>query len=449
MLMTRLPRSFARFRRAVALPAALMLLVASVQPAYAYRQNIYDPANDNTQARGCWCVVASARTTLQYMDPSFSISQSKLNRYMTTKDKYDWTDPSQPQFACADGSYGHDGRGWSWTLYRYAPGARSFNDYRSSSRADQDWEIVKGIRATGAPVGVIAAAGMHAINVVGYRTLHDPFTVNRRRRTDPGSPVRPVLYGFFVVDPWRGRGNSGMRDWPFNGFAPNSYIDIGDWDSRYFLKDIYEGRYYYGKWVTILRKAEAGPPDNDPGQTYGDLAYQQAVGGAAVSGDDVVAASAPSAPTIAQAIEQGIRHHGLLRDATLGVDLGGYSVGRALHVRSLAPDIASYSLAEVRVSGVLRAVALVTQTSSGYRFGALTPSGDVTGLPSQSELDAVLSANGMRGPARLVWGWTPSAAPPFAPFVAGTDRATGRSVYLTGQGRLEPTEVPRRLAPQD
>ena len=78
---------------------------------------------------------------------------------------YDAKDWSNSKCLVSEGnpyvSTPHDARGWAYAMWEYATANESigFNHYRFSSQALANWELVWGIRATAAPVGVIAKAG--------------------------------------------------------------------------------------------------------------------------------------------------------------------------------------------------------------------------------------------------------------------------------------------------
>jgi hypothetical protein len=99
--------------------------------------------------------------------------------------------------------------------------------------------------------------------------------------------------------------------------------------------------------------------------------------------------------------------------------------------------VPSYDLVELRVGGVVRAIALVDEVSGGYVFGELRATiGDVR-LPTAAQMATALHANGLSGTPSLSWTWTDDQpAPPFAPFLTGTD-AAGKTAFVTPSGVAE------------
>jgi hypothetical protein len=138
---------------------------------------------------------------------------------------------------------------------------------------------------------------------------------------------------------------------------------------------------------------------------------------------------------IAQAVADGLTTYGLLGNRDLGNLPANYTIGTTVHVNSLVVGIPSYDLAELRVNGSVKAVALVDEVDGGYQFGELrATTGDVR-LPTASQMSSVLAAHGLRGTPSLSWTWAddPAAPPPFAPFLTGTD-AFGRTAFVTQAG---------------
>jgi hypothetical protein len=148
---------------AVLVLAALILAPGSALATYT--KDIYNSANNNTEAKDCWCVVAAVRSHLKYIPNSTVPTQTSLNTTITAHDRYDWTGGTCP---------GHDPRGWAYGLYLNTPGNYAFNDYGYGSQSTADWELVYGIRATSQPAGALVAAGKHAYDVVGFKTANDP-----------------------------------------------------------------------------------------------------------------------------------------------------------------------------------------------------------------------------------------------------------------------------------
>jgi hypothetical protein len=393
--------------------------------AFVYTQDVYVSGNNHFQATCGWCVVGSALTWLSYISGSTIDSQSTVSGYMTTKDKY----PYQSGSCIENGHtyYGHDPRGWAWGMFNYAPAGYHFNDYKipkttSGAQASMNWEFVYGVRADSHPDGVPIEAGEHAIDIVGYSAEND----------------LQSLYGFYIFDPWYGRGASGMKYWPYNGFSPNAYIAISTWDSEYYLPDTTDGSFWYNTYDGVLRST-SGTPSNSPPESYGDYIYGL-VNPGATPGTGTEAASVASS-SIAQAVNTGLQQNGLDSGGNLGVDLTGYKVGTSVHVDSLATGIPSYDLVEIRVSGTVRAVAMVNELAGGYAFGAITPVTSEPMIMSETGVANSLAANGMRGPGRLVWAPSLEGATPFGPFVQGVDLASGQSAYVTMTGRKSTIEL--------
>lgn len=413
---------------------------STVQPTSTrFNQSVYNSSVVQPQKTNCWCVVAGTRAWLRHLDPSWAAKQSALSNFMTQHDKNDWTDPSTSyHIRCTAGSpspsFAHDGRGMAWTLWNYAPTGLGygFQDYQTTGAKAMNWQMVRNIRATEAPVGAIVAGGRHAILVVGYRTKIDPMA-------DHGQDNR--LYGFRLWDPWYQAGFGNWSGWPSGGFAGNAYVTVADWNQKYFKPDRHEGPYYYGSYVAILPTADAVAPSDNPGRSYGQVTWE-AAGGTASSFDSGTEATQASAATLSVAIEDGLHENDLLGDPELGNLPASYAIGDSLRVESLAAEVPSYHLVELRARGSVRAVALVNETDSGFRFGELREVSGNWQLPSQADLRARLAANGLRGQPRLVWAWTDEPSPPFAPFLAGLD-AEDRLHVVTAGGLKDGTEFAR------
>lgn len=419
----------ARIRRAsrgvLALALSISLLLsAGPNPAQAYTQNVYVSSFNNFQAKCAWCVVASAITWLKYISGSTIPSPSSMSSYMTSKDRY----PGQSG-SCIDPSdgrryYGHDPRGWAWGMFNYSPPAWYFNDYKNSSRTWMEWEFVYGVRGDGNPTGAIVEGGVHAIDILGYYTLNDPF-----------ADLAKTLYGYYIFDPWYGRGNSGMPNWPYNGFAPDSYVTIGNWNSLYYLPDTFDGVFWNGLYDGVLRST-SGTPSDTPPQTYGDYRLNGGTSPAPAPdpGPRSLAVGSTS-PELSEAVSNGLQENALGSGASLGIDLTGYSLGPVVHVESLAKDVPSYDLVELQVAGKVRAVALVSLVAEGYRFGAITPVTSEPAVMSLAGRTHALAANGLTGSGELVWAPSTSGSTPFGPFVRG-EFADGHEGFLTPKGRV-------------
>lgn len=417
--------------------------------AQLYSQSVYDSSLVQPQQTNCWCVVASTRAYLRHIDSSITAGQAEINDYMTPLDKNDWTDPGfRDYLRCTSGSpspsYAHDGRGMAWALWRYGSQAdtQGFNEYTSTSQAQMNWSIVRGIRATGQPAGIIAARGKHAILAVGYRSALDPL--------DEGGQPNQIL-GFRVWDPWYKAGFGNWSGWPVGGFSGNSYITISDWNSAYFLPDRNEGPYYDGKYVAILRSSVAEPPSDNPAQSYGDWLYENpplpdpdpdTETGATFALAQSTQTSATPSDSVALAVRQGLSDHDLYGDPELGSIPTTYTLGNSVSVTSLVRDIPSYQLVEIVAGGGVRAVALVRERGGGYVLGELRPTTGAFRLPTRAQLQSALSARGLRGTATLSWAWTEQPVSPFAPFLTGTS-AAGRPAFVTPAGVVRDIGVAR------
>ncbi len=451
--------------------AGLATRCGSSQNQQNYSQSVYDDSAVQPQQTNCWCAVASTRTMLESIEASVSVSQTDLNDYMAAHDKNDWTDPSFSGFIrCSKGSpspsFAHDARGMAWALWNWATPDQSvgYNDYEGTSQSVMNWKIVRGIRATGDPVGAVVVHGAHAVLVVGYQTAVDPL--------NEGGETNKVL-GMRVWDPWYNAAFGNWSGWPAGGFAPNSYVVLNDWNTKYFTDDRNEGPYFQGKYVTVLQSSVAEAPSDLPEQSYGDQRYSQGGGGATPPPsstptdtpaptdsplpsvtDGTSTAGAPAqltfggsaATLVAQAVANGLTTNSLLGDPELGNLPSNYTLGTTVHVRSLAAGVPSYELAELRVNGVVRAVALVNNVNGGYVFGELRATTGDLRLPTTTQLLSALSANGLRGAPSLSWTWTQDPAPPFAPFLTGTN-AAGKTAFVTPAGVDDQLDVVNGVTP--
>ncbi|HLB44060.1 MAG TPA: M14 family metallopeptidase [Candidatus Limnocylindrales bacterium] len=403
-----------------------------------YVESAYRPGVGQPQQAGCWCLIASTRAWLMHADPSLTITQSTVNDYVTPRDKDDWTDPSFDNYhICRKGtpspSFAHDGRGQAWAMWQYATPdqSRGFNDYLSPSQSDMNWQIVRNIRATGEPVGIIAAGGRHSVLAVGYTTRTDPL----------GDATDNAILGVRVWDPWYGTGWGDWSGWPSGGFAPNSYVAISNWNSKYFLRDRHEGAYFWDSYVAILPTSTADPPSDSPPASYGEWTYEQLHNGQEPAPPPATSLSTSAAqPSISGAIAAGLRDNRLLNDPELGNLPASYAVGRAVTVEDLAGG-QGYELVELTVAGQVRAVALVNRAADGYTFGELRPVTGGARLPTLTQMRSALTANGLSGTPRLMWGWTDERNPPFAPFLAGLDKSTGRLTLVTAHGLVDRSDL--------
>ena len=377
---------------------------------------------------------------------------------------------------CSRGSpspgYAHDARGMAWALWNWATPDQSvgFNDYEGTRQSAMNWKVVRGIRATGDPVGVIVVHGEHAILAVGYQTAVDPL--------NDGGQSNQIL-GIRVWDPWYNAGFGNWSGWPAGGFAPDSYVALSDWNSKYFTDDRNEGPYFQGQYVTVLRSSVAEPPNDNPAQDFGTAKYNQAGGGPSptptpaptdtppptpaptdtpqptdtptpTAASSAIAASlatpAAASGSIAQAVADGLTTYSLLGDPELGNVPASYTIGTSVHVRSLIVGVPSYDLVELRVNGAVRAVALVDEVGSGYQFGELRATlGDLR-LPTAAQLTSALAPNGLHGTASLSWTWTDEPVPPFQPFLTGID-AAGQTAFVTPSGVTEQLPVVNGVTP--
>ena len=408
--------------------AALALAVTPVSAAFV--QNTYSSTFNISQETDCWCAVATTKIMVRGATPTFSTSQTTINAYMATKDKYPgmWN-------GC-----GHDPRGIAWGVYNYTPAGYTFNDYRYSTQSTADWEIVYGIRATADPVIVSVAAGLHSVAIVGYSTTIDPFLDGTN-----------AINGFYVVDPWYPHNYSAGLGSQYNPAAPPYglphtsstawYLTRSSWDSQFLLRNTSDGAFWNTYYVPVLRTAStSATPSDTPGQTYGDWYYQTHYG-------PVPAPQEPTAPTASTSIEAavsaGISQNGLENH----YNLRGYHLGAVAHVDSLAKEMPSYDLVEIRMAEGVRALAMVNETTAGYVFAALAPSSAQLDIATSTGRAKVLARKGLTGPGRLVWGWVIGVpATPFDPLVEGKDLTTGAKGYVGISGRLEGIALPRGLA---
>jgi hypothetical protein len=320
-------------------------------------------------------------------------------------------------------------------MSHYTPGGYGFNWYSSTSQTTEDWEIVDGIRADNHPVGAIVAAGTHGVDVIGYNDLNDPFAQKAQQ-----------LNGLYIIDPlYQLYRDTGLPNWPLYGFQPNSYVTIANWNSLYFTST---GSHWNYQYVTVLRSATDAAPvalNAAKPQTYGDYAYSQLYWNhysSAAAGATVAAASsqgALAAPTVSasvsEAVAQGLVDNGLGKGGALGVDLTGYTIGKTAHVDSLAQQLPSYDLVEIDVAHQVRAVAMVTEGTSGFTFGGITPWTGSFNLASPSAISSAMASEGMAGPGHLVFAWTDQASSPWVPMIEGKDAHTSAPAFLAATGR--------------
>jgi hypothetical protein len=437
--MSRMWRTNRKLWRRIVIASVVSVMTLIPTDAFAYSQDVYVAANNHFQSKCGWCVVGSGLTWLAYIPGSTISSQATVSAYMTTKDKY----PGQSG-SCIDPSdgkryYGHDPRGWAWAMYQYTPAGYTFNDYKKSgtgSQAAMDWQFVYGVRADGHPDGAIVEAGEHAIDILGYSTLNDPFSVKPQQ-----------LNGFYIFDPWFGRGNSGMPNWPYNGFAANSYVTISTWNSTYYKPDTTDGAFWNNTYDGVLRSS-SGTPTDSPTESYGDYVYNQVVGLAAPAMTSASEAASPTAASMAQAITSGLGANDLAgTGGELNIDLAGYAVGPSVHVTSLASGIPSYDLVELLVGGSPSAIALVQEVAGGFAFGAITPVSAEPLLMSPSGRESSLSANGMTGSGALVWAPSTEGGTPFAPFIQGNNSVSGQAAFLSLTGPVSSIVLSSGLTP--
>jgi hypothetical protein len=388
-----------------------LLLAALLFTPTGVNAMVLDPYNSaywDNQDNNCQCIAASVRMELMYVTGTTNVtSQSTLNAYAQAHDNGSYTCGSDPQ-------------GWAYALWNYSPAGYGFNYYVSSNQATQDWEIVYGLRADQHPNGALVAGGTHAVDVVGFYTLNDPW-----------ADMTQSLYGFYLLDPWYGRGSSGLPNWPYNGFSPNYYVTIGNWNSLYFTD---AGTTWH--YTVVLRSATDAAPHQPPPQSYGDYRLSQLAGpiGASASGARTLA-SPTDAGNLRDAVTQGLQQNALDQGGALGIDLTGYVVGRSVHVDSLAEELPSYDLVEIDVAGQVRAVAMVSEGPRGYSFAGLTPWTGRFDLASPGAIQSDLASQGMTGPGRLVWAWTEEGGSPFAPMIEAKDAVASTPAYLSITGR--------------
>lgn len=297
------------------------------------------------------------------------------------------------------------------------------------------------------------AGGQHEALVVGYKTELDPAIEGK---------LNNAILGFYVFDPWHqaGFGNMNLGNgYPGAGYAPNSYVTVGTWHSTLFLPDKEEGSFYMDKYVIVARKSTATSPVDAPAPSYGEDIYSGLLSASAptitaqTSGlisrsPESIKAAAPSAhPSIAEAIAAGIEAHELTADASLGVDLLNYSIGRTLHVDALVDGILNYSLVELVTDNDVIAVALVEESEVGFRFGAISPVDPGFTLPTPSDVYSVVRDKGLTGTSRAGWAWsTERGNGPFYPLAYGIDSESGRARYFTLGGREVELDMPSYTA---
>jgi hypothetical protein len=292
------------------------------------------------------------------------------------------------------------------------------------------------------------AAGKHAYDVVGFHTVNDPF-----------SDLTQTLYGFYVTDPWYphdyatgfGSAYDGPPSDPKYGLHPNTYIAISTWNSTFLKKNLNDGNFWLNTYTVVLREIDnRGVPQDVPGQTYGDHAYQglSLAAAPATAGDSPATEALPiTADTLSTAVANGIAANDLLNSSKFNVDLRGFKVGASVHVASLAAEIPSYDLVDVRVAGASRAIAMVQEVNGRFVFGALAPSARGIDLTSAAGRSRILADNHMKGRGDLVWGWTVEGPSPFAPFVRGIDASTGRPAFATVMGRRDSIQLSDGFTP--
>lgn len=407
-----------RVRGILRLSASLVAVAALTIPtstAFAWTWNPYNPSYNTSQDNCGWCVVASALWTVKYIPGTTPPSQTSLDSYISTKDKYPHADGS-----CVQNNvtyWGHDPRGWAWGLFQYTPAGYYFNDYRDSSQYLMNEEFVLGLRADSHPVGAIVQGGAHAVDLIGFSTAYDPWSYHQI-----------TINGFYVLDPWFPRSG---------GFSPDYYLTISSWNSTQFTPDHLDGgvgSYYYNYYNGVLRKYAATVPADNPSETYGDYEYGIHVG--APSPSQVIESPNQSGPTVAAAIQAGLAQSGI-DVGRLGINLSGYSIGPSVDVRSLAPGIPDYRLVELQVRHQPRALVLLPRAATGFAFGGLTGiSRDPSFMTAGGRLQA-LRAHGMGGSGDVVWAPSRIGAPPFAPFIRGVDMTSGQAAFVTLNGRVE------------
>jgi hypothetical protein len=86
----------------------------------------------------------------------------------------------------------------------------------------------------------------------------------------------------------------------------------------------------------------------------------------------------------------------------------------------------------------------LSETDTGYAFGAITPLSAAPGFMSSAGRGAALAGQGMAGRGELVWAPVANSTP-FGPFIRGVDAKTAQTAFLTMRGRLDSIEaVPGR-----
>ena len=428
-------RRLLSFASCVALASALV--GASAGPAMAvdyWIQDIYNASyNPTPQKTNCWCVTAVVRAALQYVPNSDVFTQSTIDAYIKGKNLLDWTDDSilgykQCHKGVVDPSYANDSRGAAWGLYHYTPAGYGYRDYISatnsnSSRDSWNWEIILNIRATGDPVPVTVLGGAHEMLVVGYATDIDPGQL----AYSAGNTMRWM----YVWDPWFQAGFSGL-----NPYSPNELVTIADWNANLFKPDLLEGDAndalrtppgavgspYYNKYVVVLRAwSSASNPDNNTSASYGAVWYYNQTGLSVSDASNSQFDGFAFYDSIGTAVETGLRQNRIIGMSEFPGLTKEYELGGILAVESRESGVMSYSLVELVVGGRVVAVALVNEVGGEFAFGALRKVEAGGRLPNQADLAAQIAAEGLHGPARLVWGQTLEGTPRFMPFVIGLD----------------------------
>jgi hypothetical protein len=420
----------------VSLVMAALALPMFGSQVQAYTSSVYDPTFNHPQNGRCWCVLGVARTWLDYYYVGSTPYQSAIDNYITYDsgnnhhDKYDWTTLPAPYLKCKDGTYAHDSRGLAWAMYHWATSDQhiAFNDYTYGNQITANRSIMWNIRSTYGPVAVTVAAGAHEALIVDFSSGVDPYT-----------NATTTINGFYIFDPWNGAGYGDINGepdrftWPDFGFTADTYISASSWNGSYFLQDSGEGGYYLNDYVIVAPKYWNSAPSDNPDPSVGEVE----IGGASPHLDAPVYGTSPASDSLATAVQLGLAANELGNGEKLGLNLGGFTIGTTVPVDSLQPGANPYVLAELRVGDNPVAVALVEQTASGYRFGALRPLAPGGALPTADALLAGPGKAGLHAPAKVAWAWTDAGGGPFAPFAAVHDPSTGAMRYFApGGGEL-------------
>jgi hypothetical protein len=409
----------------MAMASALMIVAQSAFPAgagaYAERYWNGHYATEPKTANGyVACVAASALTWVNQINKvtdDSAYAAGVVNSWYALglgHNRYTYPAP------------GLDPRAWAWLLWKkLQPGSYSFHDYWWTNQGTANLYLEAGLYSSHAPVGALVAQGHHAVDVIGFSSTANP------------QDMPSTLNGFWIVDPMP-KYNPDFHGTPI-GNPPGTagyYVAVGLWNSTYFTKYVEENVpnvIWKGMFVAVLRAKDGSPQptktyDTQPAK-YSDTVGLSAASLAAPAAADVAYPDA----AIADAVIGGIKANNLADESAFGSSLKGASVGRTLHVESLAADVPAYELAEVVSKGAVVAIAMAVHQADGLHFGALQPVSSDEGLPSASALKAAAAGVSPDAtPTGLAWGWSDESTSPFNPFLIATDNGGHRSFITPG-----------------